>query len=60
MEDPPDSIAPRYVQGPARLGAVWMAIFPPVEKRKYVPSLLRTIEGSWELVQVPLQASGTA
>jgi hypothetical protein len=46
MEDPLGKAAPLYVQGPVRLGAVCTAILPPVEKRKYVPSGRRMMEGS--------------
>ena len=34
IEEPPGRAAPLYVHGPVILGAVWMAILPPVEKRK--------------------------
>jgi hypothetical protein len=45
--DPAGTAAPRYLHGPVMFGAVWMAILPPVEKRKYVPSLRRI----WSLRQ---------
>jgi len=58
--DPLGSAAPRYVHGPVRSGAVCTAIRPPVEKRKYVPSGRTITAGSWELVQTPVQALGSA
>lgn len=58
MLDPPGSAAPWYLHGPVMFGAAWTAILPPVENRKYVPSGLTMMDGSWELVQVPVQASG--
>lgn len=38
-----------------------MAILPPVENLKYVPSLsLRMSDGSWALLHVPEQLRGSA
>ncbi|KAK1943628.1 hypothetical protein P3T76_005024 [Phytophthora citrophthora] len=60
MVEPSGTAAPKYVQGPTMSGAECTAIFPPVEKRKYVPSDLRTMDGSCALVQMPVQVSGLA
>ena len=57
--EPEGSAGPRYFHGPAKEGAEWTAILPPVEKRKYVPSSARAIEGSWVLVQVPEHGRGS-
>jgi len=55
------NIAPTYVHGPVILGAEWIAIFPPVENRKYFPSESRRImEGSWALLHTPEHFRGSA
>jgi hypothetical protein len=60
MLEPAGTAAPRYFHGPCMEEALWIAILPPVEKRKYVPSERRMSEGSWALVQVPEHGSGLA
>jgi hypothetical protein len=46
MDDPAGIADPLYVHDPVIAGAVCIAIFPPVENRKYVPSDRRMIDGS--------------
>lgn len=57
---PSGSRGPLYSHGPSIDGAVWIAILPPVEKRKYVPSERCMRPGSCELLQMPLHAPGSA
>lgn len=51
---------PLATHGPLILGAVATEILPPVENRKYVPSLLLITDGSCELPQRPVQGNGFA